>query len=99
LATYEELSDLLTDPSLIKKVITAAGVAAESIRTEDPSTTNHSSRANLVYRQPEPEARRMLWSIITANKDLTAAQITGASDSAIQAQVDSRINDFADTIG
>lgn len=103
MATYTELFDLFDNSVLRNKVTVAVGVAADIIRndqdTGDPwDGTNHANRlvwAAQAYSSPVVMAKRMLWFVIIANRDLTAEQILGASDAAIQSNVNAVVDLFA----
>ena len=98
MATYAELYNLQSDSALKNRVAVACVVAAEAIRGEDDATPNHASRilwAAAVFQNPAQEATRLFWAVLAANKDATVAQITGASDSAIQDNVDAAVDLFA----
>lgn len=98
MATYAELYNLHNDSGLKNKVAVAVLVAAEAIRIEDGGTTNHTNRliwAASALQNPQSEAIRMYWSVLAANKDLSVAQIQGATDSAIQSNVDAAVDLFA----
>lgn len=95
MATYLELAALRTDPDLLKKVQVATAVAADAIINEDPLTTNHDNRVKWAARAlayPVQEGGRMLNAVLAANKGFTTAQITGASDAAIQSNVDAAVD-------
>ena len=97
MATYAEITNLINDSTLRQKVTVACIVAAENIRTEAVDFPNHVNRlawARTVYDAPSVMANRMMPSIIVQNKAITAAQITAASDAAIQAAVDGAVAAF-----
>jgi len=94
-ATYEELFALCSDTALKNRVRVACVVAAESIRQEDPGTVERRAWATGVFGNPGQEADRMFWTVLAANKDLPAATIQGASDAAIQSNVDAAVDLFA----
>lgn len=99
MATYEELYNLRTDSALKNRVTTACIIAAEAVMLEDGGTANHANRllwARAVFANPENEAERMFMAILAANSGLTKAAIQGATDSAIQTNVDDHIDLFAD---
>ncbi|KKL99849.1 hypothetical protein LCGC14_1810340 [marine sediment metagenome] len=98
MATYSELFGILGDSLLRNKITVAVGVAAETIRTEVDTTPNHTERvvwSKKAFTGPALVADEILWSVIMANRSLTIAQILGAGDSAIQANVDAVIDHFA----
>lgn len=98
MATYAELLTASADTTLNDKIRVACVVAAESIRTEATSVANHTERlkwAQKVFFDPTTEASHMLWAVLAQNRSFTLAQITGASDSAVQTAVDAAVNVFA----
>lgn len=101
MATYLELFSIRSEPELVEKLTVAVVVAAEAIRVDVAPPTNQVNRlkwASQVFANPSVEARSMLWAVLAANKSLTLAQITGASDAAIQTNVDAAIDVFADNL-
>jgi len=98
-ATYAELFALHNNSALRNRVQTAVLIAAETVMTEVGTTTNHANRllwAKAVFAGPVREAERMFMAVLAANSEFTVVQITGASDAAIQANVDAHIDLFAD---
>jgi hypothetical protein len=98
MATYMELFATKEDSDLQDKVAVAVVVAADTIRTDVPGPANQVQRlawAAAVMQNPKTEAARMLWAVLAANKDNTVAQITGATDAAIQTAVDDAVDLFA----
>lgn len=98
MATYAELLTASQDTGLNDKIRVACVVAAEAIRTESGATVNHAERlkwARDVFTNPGSESQRMLWAVLAQNRTATLAQITGATDSAVQAAVDAAVNVFA----
>lgn len=99
MATYEELFSLRNDSTLKNKVTSAVVIAAETVMNESGATDNHANRviwAKAVFVSPTAEANRMFWAVLAANSGAAVGAITGASDSAIQANVDDHIDLFAD---
>lgn len=98
MATYKELYDLRTNSDLQDKVATAVAVAADTIQNEDGATLNHANRiiwAGEAMSDPGSKRDGMLAAVLAANKASDPSQITGASDSAIQANVDAAVDLFA----
>ena len=98
MATYNELFSLMQNSGLRNKIAVAVGVSADGIRTESDATPNHANRliwAKSAFEQPMHAAEQVLWSVIIANKDASVAQIQGATDAAIQSNVDAVIDLFA----
>ena len=99
MATYMELKGLFSHSDLQDKVEVACIVAAETIRAEDAGTDNHANRlawAKRAFTSPTAVRDEMLMALLAANKDATVAQITEATDAAIQAKVDAAVDVFAD---
>lgn len=98
MATYLELLATGEDVDLGKRIRIACIVSAEAVRTESDTTPSHSARlawAKEVFRNPQAEGNRMIWAVLAQNKDATVAQITGATDAAIQTAVNAAVNVFA----
>ena len=98
MATYAELYDLNSNSALKNKITVATIIAAETVRGKDPGTTNHANRlvwAAAVFASPASEGERMFWAVIAANSGQSVANITGASDAAIQTNVNNAVDLFA----
>jgi hypothetical protein len=98
MATYTELRLISADATFIDRVQVACIVAAETIRLEVLTTPSHDARlawAKNVLLAPPTEAKRMLWAVLAQNRAATLAQITGATDTALQTAVDAAVNLFA----
>jgi hypothetical protein len=98
MATYTELLFANEDPDLKLKIKVACVVAAEQVRTEATSVTNHASRvvwAKKVFENPDAESSRMTWAVLAQNRASSLASILSATDSAVQTAVDAAINVFA----
>ncbi len=98
MATYAELLTASIDVGLRDKLRVAVVLAAEVVRTEINTTTNHANRllwSKATYGNPEQEARRMVWAVLAQNQSATFAQIVGASDAAVQTAVNAAIDVFA----
>ena len=98
MATYDELLTASENAALLKKIRVACVVAAETIRMEAGDVANHANRlvwAKQAFIAPEETAKRMLWAVLAQNKSVSLSQITGASDTTVQAAVDAAVNVFA----
>lgn len=98
MATYTELHALKNDSALKNRVLVACIVAAEAIMEEVAGTDNHANRllwAASVFANPTRELDRMYWAVLAANASQDVATIQGASDVAIQANVDAHVDLFA----
>ena len=99
MATYEDLRTLFNHNELLNKIAVACIVAAEAIRTEAPSTTNHANRlvwAKAAFVDTKTIRKHMLMAVLAANKTLDVSAITGASDASIQSTVNSAVDVLAD---
>lgn len=98
MATYAELLTASANDTLRQKVRVACVIAAEKVRTEATSVTNHTARmawAKSVYANPEAEGIRMVWAVLAQNSAATYAAIIGASDTTVQTAVDAAVDVFA----
>ena len=98
MATYSELYGLWHESDLKNKVAVAVVVAAETIQDEVDTTPNHANRLIWAREALESTASKtdpMYRIILAENKDMTVAQILGASDTAIQNAVDGAVDLFA----
>lgn len=98
MASYPELYGLKNDSALRNRVMVACIIAGEGIMDESGTTPNHANRllwAASVFANPATEANRMFMAVLAANKDYTVAQIQGATDAAIQTNVDAHVDLFA----
>ncbi len=99
MATYAELNDILQDSDLRNKIRIAVIVAADTINSESDVTANHANRviwAKQAFQNPQGKAEEMLSAVIAQNNATSIANITGASDAAIQTNVDAVVDTFAD---
>lgn len=87
MATYLELNSLASDPDLRQKVRVAVLVGAHEELAASPGTVEGRKWATLVLANPEKSAEQALFIVLAANKGLSAAQIIGASDTALQTAV------------
>lgn len=97
MATYAELFGFFNESALRNKVAVAVIIAADKIRTETPPP-NSALRlvwAKRAFENPMQEAESMLKVLLAANEAAAPSQITGASDTTIQTQVDAAVNVFA----
>ena len=88
MATYLELFDLQYDDTLVHKVAVATIIAAETKLSGAP-TSAEADWARSVIVNPTETATQVINLVLAANKDASVATITGATDAAIQANVDS----------
>jgi len=99
MATYAELYALRNDSALRNRVVTACIMAAETVMNELDTVPNNANRliwAKAVFANPNAEADRMFMAILAANSGADVSVIQGATDAAIQTNVDDHIDLFAD---
>ena len=98
MATYIQILTAAQNDDLRSRVRVACIVAANTVRTEPAETANHAARmlwAKGVYESPVNAGEKMLWAVLAQNSEATLTQITGASDAAIQNNVNAAIDLFA----
>lgn len=98
MATYLELFELKDDSNLQDKVTVAVVKAAHGIANDATPPANQAARlawAATVVENPVAVAQKMLWVLLAGSSELSAAQIAGASDTAIQSAVDGAVDLFA----
>lgn len=98
MATYPELVALAGNDKLRQQIKIAIAVAAQTITNEAAGTANHAQRvvwAKTALGNPDAEVERVKWYVLAANAAATPAQITGADDPTVQAQVNAAVNLFA----
>ena len=91
MATYIELHELRTNDSLRQKVGVACVVAAQ-VRLAGTPSAEEAEWARNVITNPGNIANKVINLVLAANKDLTVAQITSATDAAIQTNVDAVVD-------
>ena len=98
MAAYEDLYSLWHESDLRNKVAIAVVVAAEIIHDEADTTPNHANRLIWAREALEGTVSKtdpMYRIILAENRDMTVAQILGASDTAIQNAVNGAVDLFA----
>ena len=98
MATYLELYTLRGNPDLRQKIEVALTIAADTIRSEGAGVNGHPLRiawAKQVLNGLQGESEKALRMLLAVNRGANTTQIQGASDSAIQSNVDSIINILA----
>lgn len=95
MATLTEIHDLFSDPAITKKVRAALVIAANNLLDGSP-TTAQKAYAAAVFSDPISEAEKATLAVLAANADSTVVQIRGASDSAIQNNVNAVIQTLVD---
>ena len=93
MATYKELNVLFTDALLRDRVETAIVIAAEGILSVDPTGKEAEVQwAADVIANSGKHGSDALKLVLAANKDISVANIQGASDSNIQSNVDDMVD-------
>lgn len=90
MATLQELHDLFGDQVLTIKVKSALLVACYNLVTGTPTAQDRAYAAK-VFRDPQPEAERVLKYVLAANADQLPADILAATDLAVQNQVNQAV--------
>ena len=90
MASYLEIQSLFNDNDLTLRTRAATVIAAGNLLAGTP-TTDQISFAASVAADPSVISRQILMFVLAANKGFTIAQIQGASDDALQANVDTVI--------
>lgn len=93
--TYAQGVTLAESSSLLIQVKIAVIVAADVIRQEVGTTTNHTARlawAKGACADPDGTAKKMIWAVIAQNIGLTLAQAQAATDSAVQTAVQAAVD-------
>lgn len=93
MATYAELQDIRSNnEGLLGKVLVAASIKAHAIMQEVTPGANRLQWALDTLDRPEAVGGQLLNYVIAENNSATASQITGASDTAIQTNVDDAVD-------
>lgn len=88
MATYTELRTLFGEDALRYKVRVAVIIAAQAQLVANPGSPAGRAWALAVIDNPAEWGDKVLLTVLAANKAATVAQITGATDAAIQTAVD-----------
>lgn len=94
MATYEELFGLGTNTVLRNKVVVAVMIKATAVAKLATPTQLQIDWAKGVFASPISVGEVVYRAVIAANNTATASQIIGASDAAIQVNV----NDVVDNL-
>tara|TARA_R100001198_G_scaffold96105_1_gene84528 strand:- start:1548 stop:1850 length:303 start_codon:yes stop_codon:yes gene_type:complete len=97
MATYLEIRDLFNDSDLTNRVAVAVLVSVKDKLELNPTTAEKAYAAK-VFANPKSEAKTVLMYVLAANNGATVAQIQGASDAAIQTNVDSVVDVLIDAL-
>lgn len=93
MATYAELHQLANNGDLKDKVGVALTIAAQAKLAGTP-TSSDSKWARSTLTSLERESEKVLRLILAANVGQTQANILGASDAAIQTEVDAVVDGY-----
>ena len=88
MATLQELRGLFNDSDLLEKVEAALIISANDLLSGAPTAAQTSWAAH-VFTNPRTEAKKAVMAVLASNSSATTGQILGASDTAIQTNVDS----------
>ena len=95
MATYAELSAIKTEaswPTFLDKVRLAAAVKAAAILDSATPSAAAVAWASAALSSPASAGDDVVWYVIAKNKGVALTAILGASDSAIQANVDAAVD-------
>ena len=97
MATYSELRQLFNDSDFINKVSVAVLISVGDILSGTPTAADKAYAAK-VYANPQAEGKIVTMAVIAANSSATIVQIQGATDAAIQTQVNAVVLDLIDAL-
>lgn len=95
MATYSELLQAAQNDTLNQACRIAVIVAADVVRAEADTTTNHAARLAWAARaltDPATEGKRALWCALAQNRSATLSQILAATDSTLQTAVNAAVD-------
>lgn len=92
MATYTELFGLKSDSAFRNKIAVAVVVKAQALIDGATPTTDEITWANNAISAPNQQADKIVNYVLAANKSATTVQITGATDVAIQTNVDTAVD-------
>ncbi len=111
MATLIELRNLMNDSGLRNKVTTAVIISADTVMRGNDSAapflqkpgppSDHDIRvtwAKAAFENPSGEGLKFLMSVLASNNTAAVAAITGASDAAIQTNVDEAVDLMAGVV-
>lgn len=96
MATYLELKQLDSNHELKSKVAMAVTIAADNIRQDVSASAAEKAWAAKAFESPDSEVNRFLSAVIAANNSAAIGNITGASDTQIQTNVNDVVSMFVD---
>jgi hypothetical protein len=86
MATLTELREIFSNSDLTEKILSATVIGAYDLLSGTPTNDDVTWCAS-VFNDPITESRKARMFVISANSDLSIAQILGATDEQIQNQV------------
>ena len=93
MATYSELAALVADNQALRaKVLVAVIIKAEDILGEVTPTADRLAWASSALASPSAVTDELYHYVLAANSGATVTNILGATDAAIQANVDTAVN-------
>lgn len=92
MATYQELYDLGSNSALRNKIAVAVAIKAQTILDEASPTVAEVEWAKEALNAPLREADILMHYVLAANRAATTGQIVGATDSAIQTNVNAAVD-------
>jgi len=87
MATYMELRNLFSDDTMKNRVDVAIIIAANNLLGGTP-TPAEQGWAAAAFNSPRNEGQKAFMAVLAANKGASVAAIKGATDTALQANVD-----------
>lgn len=97
MASYIELRGLFNDDELVNRTTIAVVVTVTALLANTPSI-NDKAYAASVLDNPKSEAKKVLMAVLATNKALSVVQVQGASDVALQGQVDAIVPHLVDAL-
>ena len=97
MADLIELRSLFNDSDLLEQVEAAIVISAHNLRSGTPSAAEKAWAAH-VFTSPNTEAKKALMGVLAENAAFTVAQIKGASQVAIQSNVDGLVSLLVDAM-
>jgi hypothetical protein len=92
MSTYTELFDLKNNSALRNKIAVACVKKAQTLLDAATPTANEVAWSSNTLNNPIQQADKIMSYVLVANSTATVSQITGATDSAIQSNVDSAVD-------
>lgn len=87
MASYQELRGAFSDDSLRNRIVMGTVIAAYGLLATAPTAADR-AWISAVFESPEAEGRKVFMSVLAANAGMSLANITSATDAAIQTSID-----------